>query len=52
VKLPSTLLTILRKSFISNTEITAAKVVISGIVRGRLLIRELAFSLYLSKLEH
>ena len=52
VKLPSTLLIILRKSFLSNTEVAAAKVVTSGTVSGRLLICELAFSLYQSKLEH
>jgi hypothetical protein len=52
VKLPSKFLIILRKSFLSNTEVAAAKVVISGTVRGRLLICELAVSLYQSKLEH
>jgi hypothetical protein len=52
VKLSCTLLIILRKSFLRNTEVTAVKVVISGTVRGRLLICELTFSLYQSKFEH
>jgi len=52
VKPPSRFLIILRKSFHSNTEVAAAKAVILGIVRVRLLICELAFSFHQSKLEY